>query len=150
MRYSFNNLGLQRKIVVSAALLLTISLAVTSTVFSIVDRHNSRIEFKEKYDTLTNLLSQRSAAAIAFDDAGHAKQNIDALLIDKNILYACLYRFTEFNDPSLNKIVAATLQPKDREFKCNVEVNVDSVEFIENHVLRAHNYIIHNEQIRGA
>ena len=150
MRYSFKNLGLQKKIVVTAALLLTVSLAITSVVFSFVDRHNSRIEFKEKYSTLTSLVSKRSAAAIAFDDASHAKQNIDALFIDKNILYACLYRFSEFNDPEFNKIVAQSSQPQQQNFACNINKNTDFVAFDELHVLRAHNYIIHNEKKRGA
>ena len=115
-----------------------------------MDRHNSRLEFKEKYSTLTSLLSKRSAAAIAFDDEGHAKQNIDALLIDKNILYACLYRFTEFADPTLSKIVAQSPQPKGQTFECNIQHKVGIVDFEGPNILRGHNYIIHNNQNRGA
>ena len=151
MRYSFNNLGLQKKVVATAAILLTISLAVTSIIFSFVDKRNSQIEFKEKYSTLTALVSKRSAAAIAFDDADRAQQNGDSLLIDRDIIYACLYRFTEFeNAPQLNKIVAETQQPTDQKFDCNVRENVDSVAFQNQHVLRGHSYIIHNDQVRGA
>jgi len=137
--------------VVTAALLLIVSLAVTSIVFSFYDRHNSRITFKENYATLTDVLAKRSSAAVVFDDSELAQQNVDSLISDKNILYACLYRFSEIKGmDAFNKIVAQTNKGLTYQYSCNVRDNVNSVEFANNDVLRSHQYIMQNDQIRGA
>ncbi|WP_422380936.1 diguanylate cyclase domain-containing protein [Marinicellulosiphila megalodicopiae] len=150
MRNWFNNLSLQRKVVTTAAILLTLSLAVTSIVFSFVDRHNSRLNFIEKYQAISDVLSKRSSAAIAFDDATQADQNLKSLKFDTNVLYACLYRFSEIEGfDALNKIVAKIEYPK-YDYKCDIRNSPERIYFPQTQLLRSHQYIYQDDQIRGA
>ncbi|NRB37912.1 MAG: response regulator [Pseudomonadales bacterium] len=76
-------------VIMLSSIWIAMSLAVTSVI--LYDRHSFRINFIDEMRVISNIISQRSAAALAFSDRKAADSNLETLHLHQSIHLACLY-----------------------------------------------------------
>ena len=91
----FSNLPLAKKLTLFCVITSLASLIVAMTAIVLYDRHNFEEIIKDELTILASVLSNRSAAAVIFDDQELATSNLAALKQQKTIAAACIYKAVE-------------------------------------------------------
>ncbi len=72
-----------------------ISLIIATSAITIYDRADFKDILKDEISVLSNVIANRSSAAIVFDDSALAYNNLKPLEYRKSIVAACVYKVTE-------------------------------------------------------
>jgi len=85
------NLSLAQKLIALSMATSLIALLIAGSVWVIDSWFSGRESAREEINTLAHLIADRSNAALAFNDAGLAEQNLNALRNLPTVLIACMY-----------------------------------------------------------
>ena len=100
---SFNRAPLKSKLIGIIAVMTILVLGLSVVAIVIYDRHNYLDTRLKQQEVLGAIVSDRSAAALAFGDQFNATGNLEALRTNPNIAVACLFRgdqlFAHFHAP---------------------------------------------------
>lgn len=90
-RGSFKDLSIHKKLVLIILANVIVSLIIASFIFVTYDRHESRSSLVNEVKILSEVIAERSVAAISFRDKRVAKSNLESLKHKQSIVQACLY-----------------------------------------------------------
>jgi len=88
---SFKDLSIHKKLVIIILVNLIVALSIVSVIFVVYDRKESKSSLVNEIKVLTEVIAERSVAALAFKDKRAAKSNLDSLKYKYSIVQACLY-----------------------------------------------------------
>ena len=126
----FTSLSIRKKLILMIFVISLIVVSAVSAVRIAWDFQQARASLVVELSALTQLLGDRSSAALAFDDAALAEENLKPLQVMKHIEKACLYRID-------GSIIA--------EYSRNLEVSLlcPDVKEIESFPQKIHDNFIH-------
>jgi two-component sensor histidine kinase len=87
----FENTSIKRKIVIINLMTMGVALTIACLSFILFERHNLREDMLRELSVLSEIISNNSTAALAFDDRTTGKEILSALAAKKYIAAACLY-----------------------------------------------------------
>jgi signal transduction histidine kinase len=79
------------KLVLIAMTSTTIGLLIASVAFVAYDRYRIKKSMVRDLSALVMLIAERSNAALLFDDANLARENLEALQVTPSVMSACIY-----------------------------------------------------------
>ncbi|WP_101757063.1 EAL domain-containing protein [Oceanicoccus sp. KOV_DT_Chl] len=88
------NLPLAKKLTLFCVITSLVSLIIAMTAIILYDRYNFQDILENELTILSSVLSNRSGAAVIFDDASLAENNLSTLKLQKTIVAACIYKFS--------------------------------------------------------
>ncbi|MDM7924558.1 MAG: histidine kinase dimerization/phosphoacceptor domain -containing protein [bacterium] len=88
----FRNLSIKRKLTLIDLLTTTIALCVACTAFIVYERISFRRTVLRELTVTSEIIGRNSTAALAFDDGRTAEEILSALLAQKHIVSACIYK----------------------------------------------------------
>ena len=116
-----NNISIKRKIITITMFMTVVGLSLASMAFIFIDRESTRQSMQQELSVLAQVIAQRSAAAVAFQDRRTAAANLGSLKAKKSIELACIY-------DSLNQVFSSYLSdersPEENVHQCPVERDV--------------------------
>ena len=86
----FGKLPIKKKMLVMTMAVTTVALILASAVFLAYTRYNAKSGLVEDISSLAQLLASRSTAALTFDDARLAEENLAAVRSKKAVVAACI------------------------------------------------------------
>jgi len=84
------NLPIKYQLIVIIFSISLISLWIASTAFVFYDRHAYKENMVHELTVLARIVANRSATAVAYNDPDQAKQNLEALGVQTDIISACI------------------------------------------------------------
>lgn len=87
----FSVLSLRRKLVLIVMVTNTLTLLLACSIFIAYNVHEARQSLIQELEMLGAVIGSRSAAALSFDDANLANDNLQSLRANSSITAACLY-----------------------------------------------------------
>jgi len=88
---SLKNMSIQKKLALLIVFATLLALFLAFTSLGIYERSSFRKEIAQQVSTLADILGANTAAALTFDDAKTASEQLGALRADPDIEAACLY-----------------------------------------------------------
>jgi PAS domain S-box-containing protein len=84
-------LPLRRKLMLLIMFVSMLGLMFVGTIFGLYERYRMRLTLVEDLAALSRLVGDRSTAALLFDDATTATENLTALRVKPEVIAACIY-----------------------------------------------------------
>ena len=84
-------LPLRRKLMLLIMFVSMLGLMFVGTIFGLYERYRMRLTLVEDLAALSRLVGDRSTAALLFDDAATATENLTALRVKPEVIAACIY-----------------------------------------------------------
>jgi len=84
------SLPIKYQLIVVIFTISLVSLWIASTAFVLYDRHAYKENMVHELTVLARVVANRSATAVAYNDPGQAKQNLEALGVETSIVSACI------------------------------------------------------------
>ncbi|ARN75801.1 EAL domain-containing protein [Oceanicoccus sagamiensis] len=94
----FRDLPIAKKLTLFCVIISLVSLIVAMIAIIFYDRYSFEDILKNELVVLASVISNRSSAAIVFDDSELAGNNLKSLSFQKAIVAACIYKFDD-NEP---------------------------------------------------
>ena len=85
------DISISRKLLLVVGFITNISLLMISLAVIVYDRQSAKSTLKEEINILASVISKRSTAALAFEDAILAKENLSTLSEKSSILVGCIH-----------------------------------------------------------
>jgi signal transduction histidine kinase/FixJ family two-component response regulator len=86
------NLPVKQKLILISMITSIIGLAMAGFAFVLYDRYQVRQDVVQDIASLGKLLADRSTAALTFDDASLAEENLASLQVKQAVAAACIYK----------------------------------------------------------
>ena len=93
----FRDLPIAKKLTLFCVIISLVSLMVAMVAIIIYDRYSFEDILKNELVVLASVISNRSSAAIVFDDRELAGNNLKSLSFQKSIVSACIYKVDDNN-----------------------------------------------------
>jgi len=132
---AFKDLSIHKKLVLIILVNLIVALSFVSVIFVIYDREESQTSLINEVKVLTEVIAQRSVAALTFNDKRAAKSNLESLKHKRSILQACLYLNDGLLFQQYTKAGASSFQCPDRNQLPTLVVIDDKYIHIKKHVV---------------
>lgn len=85
------DVSIRRKLLLIVGFTINVSLLIISVAVIVYDRQSAKSTLKEEINVLTNVISKRSTAALAFEDNVLARENLSTLSGKPSVLVACIH-----------------------------------------------------------
>lgn len=86
------DLPIAKKLTLCCVIISTVSLLIAMMAIMIYDRHSFKEILEDELKVLASVISNRSSAAVVFDDRELARSNLKPLQFQDSILGACIYK----------------------------------------------------------
>lgn len=90
--HRLRDLPIGKKLTLFCVIISTVSLLVAMSAVMVYDRHSFKEILKDELEVLASVISNRSSAAVVFDDRELAQSNLKPLQFQDSILSACIYK----------------------------------------------------------
>jgi len=131
------NLPISRKVASFCVLISLASLLIAMTALALYDRAQFQENKTDSLTTLASVISNRSSAAVVFDDSNLAAENLATLSHEKSIVAACIFSLTNLRDFESRTVNQLAVYPHEN-VKCPTVnsvsrdvVHTDNLDFIE-------------------
>ena len=94
LRHRLNNLSIGSKLILLSLATTLIGLIATIAAIAAYDQYSMRAVIREEFSVLANVIANRSSAAVVFEDAALAQNNLGALQYRSSVVLGCIYRAT--------------------------------------------------------
>lgn len=88
---NIRNVPIKHKMIIIIMLITTIALSFACIVFVIYEKINFKKKIAEQLQSVAEIIGGNNTAAIAFLDADAAKESLNSLKANKNIIASCIY-----------------------------------------------------------
>jgi len=90
--HRLSNLSIGSKLILLSLATSLIGLIATIAAIAAYDQYSMRSVIREEFSVLANVIANRSSAAVVFEDAALAQNNLGALQYRSSIVLGCIYR----------------------------------------------------------
>jgi diguanylate cyclase (GGDEF)-like protein/PAS domain S-box-containing protein len=90
--HRLSNLSIGSKLILLSLATTLIGLIATIAAIAAYDQYSMRSVIREEFSVLANVIANRSSAAVVFEDAALAQNNLGALQYRSSIVLGCIYR----------------------------------------------------------
>jgi len=117
----FNFTSIKNKLIAITMISCVISLVIAGSIMVVYSWDTHKESTVNRLNVLATVLGNRSRAALVFDDASLAQENLQSLKFEPGILLACIYSIDTHSDPSgssTKRLVGEYLQKADQRNTC--------------------------------
>lgn len=136
--YSLRDLPIGKKLTLFCVVISTVSLLAAMVAIIVYDRHSFKQILNDELEVLASVITNRSSAAVVFDDRELAYSNLKPLQFQDSILGACIYKTGSGPDadngiiriasyPNAN-VACSKMTPKTTSI---VDTNNNSIELVQ-------------------
>ncbi len=139
MKHTFLNLSVRGKLMLIMMATSIASLLLVSTTFIFYEQEQSKRELMRDMDSITEIISSNSIAALLFNDPASAEETLKTLRSEPHFVAACLYTHKR-------QVFAKYLRNAEKA-DCPIDPRGEALHFEEEHFISLKEIVFEQQQI---